>query len=105
MALSRREQLNDFRWLEKCEEIKERDGHKCLICGSTEHFLEVHHLCYLPGLLAWEYDNDLMITVCRLHHEQLTYDLPKVSGLIAFQALKSNIDLSNLIELLESLEI
>lgn len=105
MALTRRQQLNHPLWLQKVEEIKTRDGHRCRICGDNMRRLEIHHLCYLPGFLAWEYDNELMVTVCLLHHEQLTYDLPKVSGLIAFEALKGNIDLSYIIELLKSLHV
>ena len=104
MGLSRSEQLYDRRWLATSERIKIRDNNKCLICGSSDHFLEVHHLYYLPGFLAWDYDDEAMVTVCRLHHEQLTYDLPKVSGLIAFRALKMNIDLTNLLELLKNLK-
>jgi 5-methylcytosine-specific restriction endonuclease McrA len=105
MALSWGEQLKDPRWIRKYDEIKERDNRTCLICNSNEHHVEVHHLCYLPGFLAWEYDNELLVTICRRHHDQVTYDMPKVSGLIAFQALKGNVDLSNLVELLESLHV
>ena len=104
MALSRREQLNDKRWLDKCEEIKKRDNYSCQVCGSKIHFLEAHHLYYEPGLLAWEYTNDALVTICRLHHEQITYDMPKIAGLIAFEALRMKIDLSYLLELLQQLK-
>lgn len=104
MALSWREQMNDQRWIEKSEKIKQRDEYKCLVCNSNEHYIEVHHLYYMPGMLAWEYDDESLVTICRKHHEQLTYDMPKVSGLIAFEVLRSNIDLTNLIELLKTLK-
>jgi hypothetical protein len=104
MALSRREQLNHPLWIEKVEEIQNRDGYCCVICGDGSHRLEIHHLCYFPDLLAWEYDNELMVTVCRKHHDQLTYDLPKIAGLIAFQCLKENIDLVSIIEILRNLK-
>lgn len=100
MALSYYEQLHHPLWKRKRIEILKRDDYKCSICGSSLHKLEVHHLCYLPDLLAWEYDNELMVTVCKKHHLQLTYDLPKISGLIAFNCLKSGIDLSTVFELL-----
>ena len=100
MALSYYEQLQHPLWDKKKQEILERDGFECTICGSGLHKLEIHHLCYFPDLLIWEYDNELMVTVCKKHHQQLTYDLPKVSGLIAFECLKSNIDLLEATKLL-----
>lgn len=71
-------------WIAKREQIFKRDNHSCTICGDSAHRIQVHHLCYLPDLLAWEYDDELMKTVCLKHHNQLTYDLPKLSGLIAW---------------------
>jgi 5-methylcytosine-specific restriction endonuclease McrA len=104
MALSRREQLNHPLWTSKVQEILERDGYCCTICGDELHKLEIHHLCYLPDLLIWEYDNELLKTVCGKHHDQLTFDLPKISGLIAFQCLKENIDLTTIQKLLSNLK-
>ena len=101
MALSYTEQLQDQRWIDKSDKIKERDNNTCQICGTKEHYVYVHHICYLPDTLAWEYDDELLQTVCRKHHEQLTYDMPKVAGIIAFQALKENIDLIQLYDLLK----
>jgi 5-methylcytosine-specific restriction endonuclease McrA len=93
MALSYREQLLDHRWELKKNEILNRDNNTCLICGDKNHFHEVHHICYIPDLLAWEYDNELLKTVCRKHHIILTYDLPKISGLIAWDILAGNISI------------
>lgn len=100
MALSYYEQLQHPLWAEKRLEILNRDGRSCRICGTELHKLDVHHLCYFPDLLLWEYDDELMITVCKKHHDQLTYDLPKLAGLIAFQCLCNNIDLNTINELL-----
>lgn len=100
MALSYREQMNHPLWFRKRDEILERDDYTCQICGSNLHRVDVHHLCYFPDLLAWEYDNELMVTVCNKHHTQLTYDLPKVSGLIALYCLKENIDLTTICDVL-----
>ena len=104
MALSYYEQLQHPLWIKKKQEILNRDGRSCRVCGSELHKLDVHHLCYLPDLLLWEYDDELMITVCKKHHEQLTYDLPKVAGLIAFNCLINGIDLSLLNEILITLK-
>lgn len=104
MALSYYEQLNHPLWARKKTEILERDGYSCTVCKSEFHKVEVHHLCYFPDLLIWEYDNELMVTVCKKHHTELTYELPKLAGLIAFQCLKGNIDLSTLNETLLKLK-
>ena len=100
MALSYKEQLTHPLWIKKRIEILERDNYCCQICGSELHKLEVHHLCYLPDFLIWEYDDELMVSVCGIHHYQLTYDMPKISGLIAFKCLKENIDLTTIQKIL-----
>lgn len=63
------EQLLDSRWLAKREEILERDRYGCKRCavfGRTG--LHVHHLAYYGGLMAWEYPDRLLITLCELCH-------------------------------------
>jgi len=104
MALSYREQMNHQLWIQKKSEILERDNFQCRICGTNLHRLEVHHLCYFPDLLALEYDDELIVSVCVKHHEQLTYELPKLAGLISFQCLKENIDLNTINEILLKLK-
>jgi len=103
MALSYYEQLNHPLWQYKRTEILERDNYTCVVCNSSLHKIDVHHLCYFPDLLIWEYDNELMVTVCKKHHHELTYDLPKISGLIALHCLKSNIDLTKVIDILSKI--
>lgn len=93
MALSYTEQLKHPLWINKQEEIFNRDNYSCLICGSKIHRLQVHHLCYFPGFMAWEYDNELMKTVCIQHHEQLTYDMPKLAGILAWDILAGKIQI------------
>ena len=99
MALSYYEQLKHPHWINKRHQIMERDGFCCTICGTNLHKLEVHHLCYFSDLLIWEYDDELMITVCGKHHEQL-HELHKITGLIAFHCLKENIDLNTICDIL-----
>ena len=103
MALSLSEQYKHPLWEQKSKEIKLRDGDCCRICKDSMHRLDVHHICYLPDLLLWEYDNELLITVCKKHHELLTFDLPKLSGLIAFRILTQDIDPQNIDNLIEIL--
>ena len=58
--------LNSGEWKEVAEMVKERDNHKCVICGSTEN-LNAHHLRYRADRL----DEDDIITVCNNCHQCL----------------------------------
>lgn len=83
-----KEQLKHPKWQKKRLEIMQRDNFKCTICGVNDKQLHIHHLYYLPKTKIWEYDNEGLKTVCNEHHEQLTKDLGKLSGIIAFEILK-----------------
>lgn len=71
MALSYYEQLNHPKWILKRNEILARDNHKCTCCGDEDR-LEVHHLYYERNKMAWEYDNDMLKTMCRSCHSNFT---------------------------------
>jgi hypothetical protein len=64
------EQLLTKKWLTKRTEILIRDHFKCQVPGCDVEFegVEVHHLDYLGNLLAWEYPNDMLKTLCHKHH-------------------------------------
>ena len=64
-----KQQLADSRWLKKKNEILERDNYTCQHCGRTSN-LNVHHLSYEKGKLAWEYPNEKLITLCNFCHEK-----------------------------------
>src|SRR5690606_22999315 len=70
--------LLDIRWKNKRKEILSRDGGKCVICRSTDK-LQVHHRQYhfVQRLNRfkdpWEYDNNLMITLCQSCHSRGHY--------------------------------
>jgi len=85
------DQLKDRRWKLKAEKIRKRDGYKCRVCGCNGNGnpLEVHHL-YYEGL-AWEVDDDGLITLCVEHHEAI-HDLKKIAGIIAFDMIKKEYD-------------
>jgi 5-methylcytosine-specific restriction endonuclease McrA len=87
-----RRELKDPRWIAKRKQILARDKKKCTICNGNEN-LHVHHLYYIPKLKPWEYDDEGLKTVCDLHHELLTFELPKLAGLIAFEILKKRFDI------------
>lgn len=69
------ELLLDIRWQAKSNQIKDRDGKKCLNCGETK-FLQVHHrqYHYVNSLRdykkPWDYPNDVLITLCKACHDQ-----------------------------------
>ena len=64
-------QLRDPRWQKKKAKILERDKYTCQNkrCQSTTKNLQVHHLEYIPGILAWEYPDDMLITLCEDCHD------------------------------------
>lgn len=68
------EQLQDVRWLVKRNEILERDDYCCQDCLRGKDRLSpfiklhVHHRQYINGLMAWEYPNDQLITLCEECH-------------------------------------
>ena len=57
-----KEQLLDQRWKDKRDIIIDRDR-MCFKCGLTKG-LQVHHTKYIDGLMAWEYPDRLLITLC-----------------------------------------
>jgi len=81
-----KEQRGTIEWDRKRKQILARDKRKCRICNGTKN-LHVHHLYYIPKLKAWEYEDEGLVTVCDLHHELLTFELPKLSGIIAYEIL------------------
>lgn len=65
------EKLKDPRWQSKRFEILERDGFMCTNCKSEIH-LHVHHLGYIFNKDPWQYENDMLITLCKDCHTNLT---------------------------------
>ena len=69
------ELLLDIRWKAKSNQIKDRDGKKCLNCGETK-LLQVHHrqYHYVNALRdykkPWDYPHDVLITLCKACHDQ-----------------------------------
>lgn len=67
--------LFDPRWKAKRAEIMSRDQDRCVICRSTEN-LQVHHRQYQfvksesAFKVPWDYDNHLLITVCKSCHQR-----------------------------------
>ena len=69
--LSYNEQLNNPIWKDKSLLIMYRDNFTCYLCGYHGNKLNVHHLKYLPNLMAWEYPDELLFTVCYSCHKTI----------------------------------
>lgn len=63
------EKLRDPRWQKKRLEILNRDNFTCIGCGSNTRTLHVHHQLYQRGLDPWDYQENLLITLCEVCHE------------------------------------
>lgn len=64
------EQYKDPRWQKKRLEILERDNWECLICGTKDKTLHVHHTFYKRGAKVWEAKNKWLKTLCEDCHEE-----------------------------------
>lgn len=89
------EQLQSPFWQRKRLEIMQRDKFTCQFCGAKEKTLTVHHLCYISKLSIWDYDNELMITLCKSCHEEI-HEYNKIFALLAKSVMKHKIDIFEL---------
>jgi 5-methylcytosine-specific restriction endonuclease McrA len=62
--------LQDPKWKIKASYIRKRDNHMCCRCGKKSHRLQVHHKKYIDGLMPWEYENDLLESLCSTCHKK-----------------------------------
>lgn len=68
------EQLLDPHWLERRDEIIERDWRMCQQCMSSRN-LQVHHKHYYnDGRMAWQYPGSELITLCAKCHAEIHKD-------------------------------
>lgn len=65
------QQLDDQRWKWKADNIRKRDEHKCRGCGKSNRQLDVHHIRYVEGRQAWDYDESDLVTLCHECHEKV----------------------------------
>ena len=78
--------LFDPRWRTKRSIILDRDGYKCIICGSS-FGLQVHHRQYhfLANLKQfkppWDYEDHLLISLCEICHKKghRQYKVPTIN--------------------------
>lgn len=65
------EQLQTSAWMRRKYDILKRDNFVCsnCLCDNFEKTLDVHHIVYLKGRMAWEYQDYLLVTLCRECHQ------------------------------------
>lgn len=68
------DKLNTDRWRRFSEDVKRRDGYKCVQCNSTDN-LHVHHKIYYNYRDPWDYAIDLLETLCCKCHNQKHLDI------------------------------
>lgn len=67
------ELLRHPKWQMKRLEILKRDKATCKLCRDKETELHVHHKQYTYGKNPWEYDNSILITLCKHCHGVVEY--------------------------------
>lgn len=75
------DQLKHPKWHRKRLEILERDNYKCRECGRSDLKLHIHHGYYKKGVMAWDYDNKYLHTLCEKCHKDYHYFLDKLMEL------------------------
>ncbi len=55
-------------WQKKRLEVMQRDGFRCVRCGTDSQLLHVHHNYYVKGRKPWEYPNYAYQTLCEDCH-------------------------------------
>ena len=95
-----KDQLQRPEWQRKRLEIMERDEWTCCLCNSKTNQLNVHHLYYDNELRLWEYDDEVMVTVCASCHKNIHKDLNKIFGLVAFEVIKNGMDINYISDVL-----
>jgi len=96
--------LPDSRWQKKRLTIFERDNWKCRSCKSTNVSLNAHHLYYEKGKKPWEYDDEVIVTLCQKCHEIIHFELAKLSGIIAFEIITGCIDATDFLNRIKPAE-
>lgn len=95
MTVPFKEQYQNPRWQKKRLEIMRRDKWRCRCCNETKKALHIHHLYYQNDLMIWEYDNESYVTLCEDCHKEIHIDIKKLAGLIAFEIICGNIDVTD----------
>lgn len=72
------EKLRDPRWQRKRLEVMQRDNFQCVLCGTGDETLHVHHGYYEKGNDPWDYDDCSLWTLCKECHEAVASKLDRI---------------------------
>lgn len=86
-----KEQLLDNRWKLKRDSILKRDEKQCQHCESSKN-LQVHHKYYKHDLMAWQYPDEALITLCKNCHQEEEEKLRELSSTIFMSLRKCGFD-------------
>lgn len=78
------EKLRDPRWQRKRLEIMNRDDFRCQACRSKDKTLNVHHRFYQRGNDPWDYENEMLVTLCDVCHKKMEDSIRMVAERCAF---------------------
>lgn len=70
--MSYSEKLKHPKWQKKRLEILERDEFTCKNCGDSSSELHVHHIKYVFNTEIWDYENQYLITLCKVCHNKIS---------------------------------
>jgi 5-methylcytosine-specific restriction endonuclease McrA len=88
---SYKNKLNTSRWKRFADDVKRRDGYKCIQCGCKDN-LQVHHKLYYQHRSPWDYTIDLLETLCgschKMKHENISIDTYVAKERSTFKELK-----------------
>lgn len=81
-------------WKRKRDAIVERDGFKCMDCGSAHSQLHVHHCLYRKNREPWEYEDGVLRTLCDdCHHARHLTEEECIEAFKVFLSGKTRHDL------------
>ena len=99
-----KEQLKDQRWLDfRNKAFKFYEGCGCVGCGdySNKEKHEIHHIRYIKGRMAWEYEMKDVIPLCRGCHELYHKTTEKLTKLVEDHCLMFPMDFIKVVDLFE----
>lgn len=62
----------------------QRDDFRCQMCSDSTSMLQVHHRFYIRGKLPWEYEADMLITLCESCHVTATEEMDLLRYALAY---------------------
>jgi len=81
------DQLNHPLWKMKKNRVMAENNCRCQHCGRQDAQMQVHHVHYIKGRMAWEYPDEMMMCLCEWCHQRWHDEHGKAQNALAL-ALK-----------------